>query len=198
MLARTRTVAVIKRFMARYLHPVFGRRTILFSLILIFSSFDTVRTQDRPSYLPNPKLTPGATLSVTRDDVCESGNRNLAHHIPITAKRQVFDRYGIKPDAPGAYDVDRLIPTTLGGSNAIKNLWPQSLSGEWNHEKKNRLEHRLRKMVCSGALDLKDAQQEIAKDWVSAYKKYLGQSRHKRSTRHGLSGTKMKMADHDL
>ena len=184
MLARTCTVAVIKRFMARYLHPVLSSHTILFSLILTFSLFDTVIAQDRPSYLPNPNLTPGATLNVTRDDVCESGNTNLAHDIPVTVKRQVFDRYGIKPDAPVGYDVDRLIPTTLGGSNSIKNLWPQPLSGEWNHLVKNRLEHRLRKMVCSGALDLKNAQQEIAKDWVSAYKKYLGESRHKRSTRH--------------
>ena len=29
-------------------------------------------------------------------------------------------------------------------------------------------------MVCSGQLDLKTAQDEIAHDWIAAYKKYVG------------------------
>ena len=70
--------------------------------------------------------------------------------------------------------VDHLIPPGLGGSNSLKNLWPQPLAGEWTSQMKNRLERRLRKLVCSGALDLKTAQQEIATDWIGAYKKYLG------------------------
>jgi hypothetical protein len=32
----------------------------------------------------------------------------------------------------------------------------------------------LRRRVCNGSLDLETAQQEIAKDWVAAHRKYLG------------------------
>ena len=49
----------------------------------------------------------------------------------------------------------------------------EPLGGEWMYQMKNRLERRLRKLVCSGALDVKIAQQEIARDWIGAYKKYL-------------------------
>lgn len=70
------------------------------------------------------------------------------------------------------YNVDHLIPISLGGSNSITNLWPQPLSGEWNYTMKNKLERKLYKMVCSGAITLERARQEIAGDWVSAYKKY--------------------------
>jgi hypothetical protein len=38
---------------------------------------------------------------------------------------------------------------------------------------KDDLEDRLREMVCSGSLDLTEAQREIASDWVGAYKKYF-------------------------
>src|SRR4029077_18754254 len=101
--------------------------------------------------------------------------------ISVRVKSQVFERYGIRGTLIG-YHVDHLIPPGLGGSNSIKNLWPQPLGGDWMNQMKNRLERRLRKLVCSGALDVKIAQQEIARDWIGAYKKYLsarGQVRSK-------------------
>jgi hypothetical protein len=33
-------------------------------------------------------------------------------------------------------------------------------------------------LVCSGSLDLPTAQQAIASDWITAYKKYLGTDRY--------------------
>jgi len=125
---------------------------------------------------PNPVLTPGAAVVVTREDLCSSEYTSPARDIPITLKRQTFDRYGLNPNAVG-YNVDHLIPTSLGGSNSPKNLWPQPLSGEWNYHMKNRLESRLRKMVCKEAFPLEKAQQEIATDWVTAYKKYVLKAR---------------------
>lgn len=122
--------------------------------------------------LPNPTLTPGATIEVTREELCGSEYTNPAGKIPIVLKRQTFDRYGLSSHAVG-YNVDHLIPASLGGSNSPKNLWPQSLSGEWNYHMKNRLERTLKKMVCRKEIALEKAQQEIATDWVSAYKKYI-------------------------
>jgi hypothetical protein len=39
---------------------------------------------------------------------------------------------------------------------------------------KDRLEDRLHALVVHRKLDLKTAQQEIATDWIAAYKKYVG------------------------
>jgi hypothetical protein len=139
------------------------------------------QAQDR-HFKPNPKLTPGDALNVTADDLCKPGHAEIEGTISVQLKSQVFDRYGIRGDLIG-YNVDRLIPPELGGSNSLKNLWPQPLAGEWTYHMKNRLERRLRKLVCSGALDVKIAQQEIAADWIGAYKKYLSARGPVRSNR---------------
>ena len=133
-------------------------------------------------YKPNPRLTPGDALKVTADDLCKPGHAEIKGNISVRVKGQVFDRYGIGGDLIG-YSVDHLIPSGLGGSNSLKNLWPQPLAGEWTHQMKNRLERRLRKLVCGGALDLKTAQQEIATDWVEAYKRYFSAPAQARSGR---------------
>ena len=144
-------------------------------LMLILGSFAPTVSQDRLSYMPNPNLTPGDTLAVTKEDICDSRHEAFDRKIPVAVKRQVLDSYGIGPDMMG-YNVDHLIPEKLGGSNSIKNLWPQPLSSKWNHQRKNRLEQKLYEMVCSRAIELRQAQQEIAADWVKAYQKYIGNS----------------------
>jgi hypothetical protein len=149
--------------------------------MLVLSLAGMARAQDR-HYKPNPRLTPGDALNVTADDLCKPGHAEIEGEISVGVKSQVFDRYGIRGSLIG-YNVDHLIPPGLGGSNSIKNLWPEPLGGDWMYQMKNRLERRLRKLVCSGALDLKVAQQEIARDWIGSYKKYLSALSQVRSNR---------------
>jgi hypothetical protein len=69
--------------------------------------------------------------------------------------------------------VDHLVPLCLGGADSDANLWPQprrSIEQIWNAEKKDDLEARLCQMVCAGALDVVDAQSEIAADWTESYR----------------------------
>ena len=146
-------------------------RTALLFLTLMLNLLHLAAAQERVQYLPDQRLTPGVSLRVSKDDLCNSGYTSPADKLTVAVKRQVFDRYGISPNALG-YNVDHLIPVSLGGTNSLKNLWPQPLSGKWNYHMKNTLEKRLRKMVCSGELELEKAQREIAADWVSAYTKY--------------------------
>ena len=150
-------------------------KTIL-SLLFLSCLVDPATAQRGDPNLPNPNLTPGATVEVSQKDVCGYDYTNPDGKISITLKRQTFDRYGLKPGVVG-YNVDHLVPTSLGGSNSPKNLWPQPLAGEWNYHKKNRLEGTLKKMVCRNELALEKAQQEIATDWVTAYKKYVSKPR---------------------
>ena len=124
--------------------------------------------------LPNPKLTPGATLAVTSDDLCAAGYAKLARDVPTSVKRQVYDEYGITDHAPGEYEVDHLISLELGGSNSVRNLWPESYrTRPWNAHVKDALEDELHRLVCAGQLDLKTAQRDIATNWIQSYQKYF-------------------------
>jgi anti-sigma factor RsiW len=123
--------------------------------------------------VPNPNLTPGATVLLSRSELCmESSANNKA--VPAALRKRVFAEYGIASAEPRAYEVDYLITPALGGADDIRNLWPQSNSATvWNAEVKDMLEDHLRGLVCDGQLDLEIAQREIAGNWIDAYKKYF-------------------------
>jgi hypothetical protein len=124
--------------------------------------------------LPDPKMTPGATLPVATGDICVSGYSKKVRNVPNDVKEQVYAEYGITSHKPGEYEVDHLISLELGGSNSIKNLWPQSyVTQPWNAHVKDKLENELHNEVCSGKIDLPTAQHEIATDWIASYKKHF-------------------------
>jgi hypothetical protein len=114
---------------------------------------------------------------VTAQDVCVPGYAKKVRAVPAWLKRQAYAEYGITEYKPGDYEVDHLIPLSLGGSNSIRNLWPQSTqTSPWNSYVKDALERKLHNLVCAGQLDLKTAQHEIASNWIEAYKKYVGEN----------------------
>ncbi len=124
--------------------------------------------------VPDPRITPGAVLPLTRADVCAAGMVESARLVPADVARQVFAAYGIQHPEPRAYEVDYLITPALGGSDHIQNFWPQPYGNTvWNAHVKDALEDRLRRMVCQGELELSVAQQELAQNWIAAYKKYF-------------------------
>lgn len=119
-------------------------------------------------------MTSGATLPVASGDICVSGYSQKVRNVPADVKQQVYAEYGIASHKPGEYEVDHLISLELGGSNSIKNLWPQSyLTQPWNAHVKDKLENEMHAEVCSGKIDLPTAQHEISTDWIAAYKKYF-------------------------
>jgi len=128
---------------------------------------------------PDPKLTPGDTLPVTTDEICEPGySKFVRRYVSGWMKEQVYREYGIETHKPGEYEIDHLISISLGGSNDLKNLWPQSLDDTklWNAKLKDRLERRLHRLVCDErSLKLRDEQEAISRDWIAAYRKYVGE-----------------------
>jgi hypothetical protein len=78
------------------------------------------------------------------------------------------------PGKPKDYEEDHLISLELGGHPTdSRNLWPEPYKGDWGAKKKDSLENRLHKLVCSGAITLDQAQEEIRTDWVASYKKRM-------------------------
>jgi hypothetical protein len=143
-----------------------------FALLLALTQ--VVFAQQPTPIVPDPNLTPGSTFNVTAQDVCISGYTKKVRNVPAEMKREVYREYSITSHESGDYEVDHLIPLELGGSNSIKNLWPEShRTLPWNAQVKDRLEGKLHELVCSGQLDLKTAQQAIALNWIEAYKLYV-------------------------
>jgi hypothetical protein len=145
--------------------------------LLVARSVAGLQSRPRPRAavfsIPDSKLTPGAAILASRQAVCAQANtKNKA--VPVALQRKVFEEYGIAGAEPQAYEVDYLVTPALGGADDIRNLWPHSYSATvWNARVKDDLEDRLREMVCDGSLDLAEAQQEIAGNWIAAYKKYF-------------------------
>lgn len=121
--------------------------------------------------LPNRRLTPGVVLRVGAAQVCRAGYASSVRNVPESEKEAVYARYGV-PHVPYAHEVDHLVSLELGGSNAIRNLWPEPYAGRWGARTKDVLENRLHDLVCAGRLRLRVAQRIEARNWVAAYRRY--------------------------
>ncbi len=115
--------------------------------------------------------TPGATLDVSLEELCTAGYTQGVRNVSTTTKKQVCAAYGVAPEHCNGkeYEIDHLISLELGGSNDVKNLWPEPYQPKPGAREKDRLENWLHKQVCDGTMSLSDAQQEIANDWYAAY-----------------------------
>jgi hypothetical protein len=125
---------------------------------------------------PDPLHTPGSCLPIPVHALCKPIHFQSISipSVPLAWRQLVCMQYGIVYSRYGKmYKMDYLIPFELGGLNDINNIWPQPIRGQWNCHDKNRLEKRLRELVCSGQLPLEQAQKEISTDWIAAYQKYI-------------------------
>ena len=120
--------------------------------------------------LQDPACTPGAILSTgTKDAICQSGYASSVRNVPTSEKDQVYAEYAITSHLSGQYEVDHLVSLELGGSNDIANLWPEAASPKPGFHEKDKVENYLHDQVCSGAISLKEAQIEIATNWLAVY-----------------------------
>jgi hypothetical protein len=123
--------------------------------------------------LPVAALTPGATVDIDVRDVCDDTPRPPQEIAPAV-RLAVLRSYGMESVPPEEYELDYLITPQLGGAPDARNLWPQRYGARvWNASVKDQLEDLLPRLVCEGRVDLRTAQQEIAADWVAAYRKYV-------------------------
>jgi hypothetical protein len=92
---------------------------------LLFPSCLACSAPAQSGGLPNPRLTPGDTLDVTKADICARGYTKLVRDVPAAVKREAYAKYGLSKKKGKCCEVDHLIPLEFGGSNRLKNLWPE-------------------------------------------------------------------------
>ena len=85
---------------------------------------------------------------------------------------QVYAEYG-RTRGPDCCEVDHLVPLELGGSNDIRNLWPQPDAPRPGWEEKDQLENELHAEVCDGRMALADAQHCIAANWIQCWEQHV-------------------------
>jgi hypothetical protein len=139
-------------------------------------------------FLPDLSRTPGAYRhELTLAKICATRWGADERHVSEAMKKKVFRRYGLSgnddpwcspnPDSPRRCEIDHLISRELGGADTVENLWPQRYNPaiKWNATRKDKVENQLNKEVCAGRLTLKQAREEIVKDWRVPYRRYYGE-----------------------
>jgi hypothetical protein len=160
-----------------------GKGLVTTALVLIAAAAAVPAVTAQPSTtsrcavhgpLPDPHCTPGAIFHVTARQVCTSGYAKSVRNVPESVKNRVYAEYGITSHRPGQYEVDHLISLELGGSNSIKNLFPEAANPRPGFHEKDKLENKLHSLVCAGKLSLRSAQHQIATNWLKPYHRYFG------------------------
>ena len=124
--------------------------------------------------VPDHQLTPGVARILSNSEVCNVSYSDDTRLVPSSIQRRVLQEYGMDAARTPGYELDYLISPQLGGTDDIRNLWPEPESATgWNIRTKDALEGRLHQLVCDGKINLATAQQDLATDWISAYKRYF-------------------------
>lgn len=118
---------------------------------------------------PNKALTPGSVVDATREDVCAPGySKRMRAKVSKQTKALVYYRYGLKYDSKH-FQIDHLIPISIGGSNDPDNLWPQPIINNYGFREKQKVAAYLHNQVCADKMDIRDAQEMIRVDWHAVY-----------------------------
>lgn len=134
--------------------------------------------------LPDHNRTPGATnpdvtQATISTTICQSGwtatIRPTSSLTTALKKKQLASGYAYNGDTSTAdYEEDHLISLELGGSpDAEANLWPEPYATSTGARTKDKIETRLKTLICNGSVSLVEAQQDISTDWYAAYLKYV-------------------------
>lgn len=148
-------------------------------LALLLATVTAASAQD-------PAQTPGVAIAMTIKRLCTTAWGRDQRHVTAAEKRRVFANYGLTgndDDSQGCeldrhgrrYEIDHLIPRSLGGADVVPNLWPQCYSGPWHALLKDRLEVRVSKELCAGRLTKQQAHKLFTGDWRKAYRRFFGE-----------------------
>lgn len=130
-----------------------------------------------PELYPDLSRTPGSTDSrVTQDNIadtiCVAGWTKTVRppaHAMHSIKMRMMQANGVLGPSSD-YELDHFIPLELGGcADCETNLWLEPFEPEPGAHQKDQVENYLHRQVCSEAITLWAAQQQIATDWYKVY-----------------------------
>ena len=145
------------------------------AVLALGASAQLAPAEARVAIIPDPTLTPGSVRTDDVREICSQGTAELRHWSRWRDDK-ILVEYGLPAGPHPDFEIDHLIPLGIGGADDDANLWPEprrSIESEWNAEAKDRLEYAMRDRVCSGVLDVREAQAMIAADWTEAYRKII-------------------------
>lgn len=99
------------------------------TLICLFVVIAEAANSDFP-YIPNPNWTSGDICDTQDPDFKEFRysekipycERNVSQH----TKTQIYALYGVPTHCRPFYTIDHFIPLSIGGTNDVRNLWPEA------------------------------------------------------------------------
>lgn len=161
-----------------------GRTKLKWTAAALLGAALSIGQAHAQSALPDPGMTPGAinpevTAQTIDQTICKprwTKNIRPPTHYTSALKRKQLQALGYTDQDVGHYEEDHLIPLEIGGDpHDPRNLWPEPRFGVngWTANRKDALERKLNRLVCSHRLSLADAQQAMATDWVSAYGRFV-------------------------
>jgi hypothetical protein len=155
--------------------------SFVYLLAAVLSACSTTPVPPAPLY-PHGAINPDITQANIAQTICVSGwTATVRPAVRYTneVKHKLMDEKGLPDSDARQFELDHYIPLALGGDpRSINNLWLQPWDGDQGAKKKDRLERRLQVMVCAGRLTLERAREEISKDWLGAYGKYVIEKTH--------------------
>lgn len=121
---------------------------------------------------PNRALTPGAIASRDIRVVCDPFYTDRHGRIGPRLALAVFDRYGVHAQQRAAYEIVHLIAAELGGADTVENLYPvrkaMLTKDSSAADAKTHVDRLLRTRVCSGEMQLDEAQRREVAGWQRA------------------------------
>lgn len=131
-------------------------------------------------WLPDPVCTPGAASAAVRQDnihstICMTGyTASVRAPEAETARVKTTAMRSYNQPVPGrtTTELDHQVPLELGGSNDVKNLWPEpsDIPNGGYRNTKDSVERSLHSAVCAThpRITLVQAQNAINDDWTTA------------------------------
>ena len=162
----------------------FALGTLLMAAVFVWSQSPSAHYRTHGLVQLNDLMaTPGEVRpDATVAQLCDKDFRTATvRGVSESVKRQACAEYGIAPSdctvkqgKPSKYEIDHLISLELGGSNDLKNLWPQPYLPKPGAKEKDEVENWLHAQVCPrngqpARMSLAAAQRAIATDWYAVF-----------------------------
>ena len=98
-------------------------RTVPMTLLALWLLWNVGAFARQPTpFLPIPKLTPGDVFDVAVEDICRPGYLKKVRAVTKALREEACRNCGVAWHQPGGYQLDHLIPLSIGGSNSLRNL----------------------------------------------------------------------------